>query len=355
MNFAAYMRSHALRLAASLILLAALGALLLPLGVSTDGTILILIIAVILEAVPFLWGYARSRQYMHNLEVLADEGPDTLAYARSIEEPSYPEGELSWQAMQSLARAAQADSHEAEAAVEEYRQYVETWVHEIKTPLAAVRLMLANADAPDTAAVSREIARIDSYVEQALYYARSTSVEKDYLVRSVPADSLVKEAVRSRARTLIEAHMAVDMSGLTVQDGTSPVLICDPKWMDFILGQLIDNAVKYRQAKNPQISFSARIEEAGTANEHAVLKVADNGCGISEADLPRIFERGFTGENGRSHGKATGMGLYLVRTLCQKMGLSVSVRSREGKGTAFEIAFPQERSRFEEGTKLTEL
>lgn len=360
MSFTTYIRSHALRLIASLVLLAALAVLLPPLGVSTDGMILILIIAAILEAAPLLWGYARGRQFTHDLEELADEGPDTLAYARNIEEPSYPEGELSWQAIQSLVRTAQAESHEAEAAVEEYRQYVETWVHEIKTPLAAVRLMLANTDAPDTAAVSREIGRIDAYVEQALYYARSTSVEKDYLVRSIPADELVKKAVRSRARTLIEAHMTVDMSGLTEKDGTSPILICDPKWMDFIVGQLIDNAVKYRadeahDGRMPQISFAARIEGASTAQEHAVLRIADNGCGISAADLPRIFERSFTGENGRSHSKATGMGLFLVRTLCQKMGLSVTVCSKEGKGTAFEIAFPQERSRFDEETKLTEL
>ena len=144
--------------------------------------------------------------------------------------------------------------------------------------------------------------------------------------------------------------MGVSLSGLMQEDHSSPVLFCDPKWMDFILGQLIDNAVKYRalpelDGRQAQLSFAARIEDAGTAHERAVLAVRDNGCGISEADLPRIFERGFTGENGRSHAKATGMGLYLARTLCQKMGLSISARSKEGEGTTFEIVFPRERSR----------
>lgn len=352
MSFAAYLRSHAVRAVCGIVLLLAIAVLLPPLGITKDGTIFILLIAAILEAVPFFWEWARSLRYMHDLEKLSDEGIDALAFSRDIEEPTFPEGELSWQAIQNLARAAQAESHEAQASVDEYRQYVETWVHEVKTPLAAVRLMLANGQNLDPSAIAREIGRIDAYVEQALFYARSTSVENDYLIRSIPASSLVKDAVRSRARTLIEAHMGVSLSGLVQEDGTSPVLFCDPKWMDFILGQFIDNAVKYRavpekDGRNPELTFAARIVDAGTAHERAVLTVADNGCGISEADLPRIFERGFTGENGRSHGKATGMGLFLVKTLCQKMGLSVSVRSEEGKGTTFEIVFPRERSRMD--------
>ena len=350
MSFATYLRSHALRTVSAIVLLLALGCLLPPLGVTRDGTLLFLILAAILEATPFLWEWVRSLRFARSLEQLSAEGEDALAYSRTIEEPAYPEGELSWQAIQNLARTAEAESHKMQADAEEYRQYVETWVHEVKTPLAAARLMLADSQNLDASALAHEIARIDAYVEQALFYARSTSVENDYLIRAIPAEELVKDAIRSRARTLIEAHMGVSLSGLMQEDHSSPVLFCDPKWMDFILGQLIDNAVKYRalpelDGRQAQLSFAARIEDAGTAHERAVLAVRDNSCGISEADLPRIFERGFTGENGRSHAKATGMGLYLARTLCQKMGLSISARSKEGEGTTFEIVFPRERSR----------
>lgn len=345
-----YLKSHVARVTCSLLLLVAVAVLLPPLGVGRDGVLLVLIICAILEAIPFAWGWLRQHGFNEALSALAREEEDAVSLARDLPEPEYPEGDLAWQAIQNVVRAAQAESNEAQAGVEEYRRYVETWVHEVKTPLAACRLMLANAKSPDNAQLSRELGRIDSYVEQALYYARSTSVEKDYLIRAVPADRLVKDAVSSRARTLIEAHMGVDLSGLAQPDGTVPELYCDPKWMDFVLGQLIDNAIKYRaqpqaDGRAPRLSFSTRVEDAGTARERAVLSVSDNGCGIAEADLPRVFDRGFTGQNGRSHQKSTGMGLYLVRTLCQKMGLAVGVRSRVGVGTTIEIAFPRERSR----------
>lgn len=354
MKVTSYLVGHTLRVTCGIFLLVALATLLPPLGVSHDGVILVMIVAAILELVPLAWEWLRQRRFDEALLALAHDNADAMSLARDLPEPEYPEGELAWQAIQNVAQSARAESNDVQAGAEEYRRYVETWVHEVKTPLAACRLMLANGKEPDAARLSRELGRIDACVEQALYYARSTSVQKDYLIRAVPADRLVKDAVSSRARTLIEAHMAVDLQGLSQPDGTSPELYCDPKWMDFVLGQLIDNAVKYRaqpqeDGRAPRLSFSARIEDAGTAHERAVLAVADNGCGIAEADLPRIFERGFTGQNGRSHQGSTGMGLYLVRTLCQKMGLSVRASSRAGAGTTIEVVFPRERSRMLDG------
>ncbi|MGN9235617.1 hypothetical protein ACTM8Z_10060, partial [Atopobiaceae bacterium HCP3S3_D6] len=139
---------------------------------------------------------------------------DLLDAIAELPEPSYPEGELAWGALQEVVRESRRRVAGLEEEMREYRRYVELWVHEVKTPLAAMNLMLANPGGPDARALSRELARVEADVEGALFYARSTSVSNDYLIRRCNLADLVREAVRSRARSLIEAHVAVDLSGL---------------------------------------------------------------------------------------------------------------------------------------------
>lgn len=348
MSFFAYLRGHIVRVACYLGTLILLGMLLPPMGVTHDAVLLVLTLVALLGFVGFIWEWLRGRAFLHALAEIADGGDDTLTRATNLAEPDYPEGELTWQAMQEVARSARQEAASSNAAMKSYRDYIETWVHEAKTPLAAARLMIANDQTGELRPFSRELDRIDACVEQALYFARSSSVEQDYLIRSCQAKALVTGAVKSRARALIEASMGIDLAGLE-GDAGSLEIFCDPKWMDFILGQLIDNAIRYRavpseDGRKPQLSFAAELRDEGTAAEKVVLSVVDNGCGIAAADLPRIFERGFTGMNGRTHGHSTGMGLYLVRSLCEKMGLSVVASSEEGVGTAISIIFPRERS-----------
>lgn len=351
MSFGNYLRSHILRLACALALITLLAVLLPPMGVSHDGMVLVLILAGLLECIGLIWEWLRERRFMQDTAEVADAGQGVLTLATNLEEPDYLEGELAWQAIQNVTRAARQEAAQSEDAMRSYRDYIETWVHEVKTPLAAARLMIANDQTGTLRPFARELDRIDASVEQALFYARSSSLEQDYLIRSCTAEELVKEAVRSRARSLIEAGMGIDLSGLGGDAGALEIF-CDPKWMDFILGQLIDNAIRYRavpeqDGRSPQLAFAAELQDRGCAQERVVLSVSDNGCGIPAADLPRIFERGFSGANGRSHEHSTGMGLYLVRSLCQKMGLSVAAASEEGAGTTISIIFPRERSREE--------
>lgn len=343
-----YLRSHALRLVCSVAVVALLAVMLPMVGVEAGATQLVVLLVAVLELVSIVWEWLRERSFMRGLARLAEGEEDVLDAADTLPEPNYPEGELAWDALQSVAQASRRRGAQLEEEMQDYRHYVELWVHEIKTPLAAMNLTLANSRGEDARSLSREVARVEADVENALYYARSTSVAEDYLLRRCELTDLVREAVKSRARALTEARMAVDLGGL--EDEKDLWVFCDPKWMVFILGQLIDNAVRYRavpehDGREARLSFSARVEGAGSASERVVLDVADNGCGISEADLGRIFERGFTGTNGRSHERSTGMGLYLVRTLCEKMGLAVGATSAVGVGTTMSIAFPRERSR----------
>uniref|UniRef100_UPI003FEE80F3 ATP-binding protein n=1 Tax=Candidatus Fimivicinus sp. TaxID=3056640 RepID=UPI003FEE80F3 len=211
---------------------------------------------------------------------------------------------------------------------EEYREYIEAWMHEVKTPLAAAKLTLENDTGSVPVSVSDDLRRIEDYLEQALFYARSGSVEKDYLIRPVSLRELVNASVRRNAKDMIASKIGLTLENLDF------IVLTDVKWTDFILNQIFVNAIKYRSA-SPSIRLYAKQEKNGVS-----LLIEDNGIGIRQADLPRVFDRGFTGETGRKFSKATGLGLYLSKRLCDKIGLGISVFSIEGKGTTVRLIFP---------------
>ena len=170
-------------------------------------------------------------------------------------------------------------------------------------------------------------------MEQALFYARSGAVERDYVVRPMALRQAASDAVKKYARPLIAAGFSVELEGLDA------VAYADGKWVEFILGQLIQNSIKYAREDGAKIVFSGALLDEGLASERIELTVADNGCGVSAADLPRVFEKGFTGDNGRTTKRATGIGLYLVARLCSKMGIDVTAASEPGEGFVVTFAF----------------
>lgn len=304
------------------------------------------LLVTLVEAGPLLAAGAsnllRWDSFAKGLEEVAEaDKEDVLSLASEMRRPGFMEGDVAASAVIAVARAANDTIGALAAEQSDYREFVETWVHETKTPLAAASLMLENRADQDLESLRIELDHIDNYVEQALFYARSGSVEKDYVIQGVPLDRVVKEAVRSRASQLISTGMSVDLSGL---GSAPPVVPCDAKWVVFVLGQLIDNAVRYRvldKSRKPTLFFSACTLGEGTASERVELEVRDNGCGIAAADIGRVFEKGFTGSNGRDRKKSTGIGLFLARRLCDKMGLAIGIASEDGCWTSVTVTFPR--------------
>lgn len=216
---------------------------------------------------------------------------------------------------------------EAQRQHKAYREYIEQWVHEIKTPITAAELLCENHRSPLSREILAQLERITRCTEQALYYARSEHTEKDYLIRDIQLNSLVSGAIAENKYLLRQGGVCIEVGNLA---GT----ICtDDKWVRFILDQIIGNAVKYR-SPSPRLRFDAE-ERPG----QVCLVVEDNGMGIPEEDLPRVLEKGFTGRNGRTVHSSTGMGLYLCSRLCDKLGIGLEIHSREGKGTAVRLVF----------------
>lgn len=208
----------------------------------------------------------------------------------------------------------------------EYKEYIEQWIHEVKTPITAMKLLCENNRSPFTRDILAELENIDQYTEQALYYARSEHTEKDYFVREISLCDIVHSAIADNKYLLRQSSMTI------AADDLEHSVFTDDKWVRFILDQIIRNAVKYR-TEQPTLHFSAQ-----KAGDRIILSISDNGIGIPRSDLPRVFEKGFTGQNGRTGKKSTGIGLYLCRRLCDKLDIGLTVSS-EGTGTTIALSF----------------
>ena len=305
-------------------------------GVVQDVIIFVgaILIGAGVAAVLFDWLHRRRFYQLLSDAIDALDGESYLA-TELLERPSFIEGALFFDAFDHASRAMRKQVAAVRRAQREHREYVEMWVHEIKTPLAAARLIAHNNPSEAMDALDSEIDAVNNYVEQALYYARSTSFDRDFQIRQVRLDDVVRDALRHHARTLIGAHITPELDALDV------TVRADAKWLSFVLGQLLVNAAKYRSLEEGpgHVRLYATRHVTGLDTATTVLTIADDGIGIPASDIDRVFDKGFTGENGRRFAPSTGIGLYLVRELCTKMGVKVWLESEPGTGTAVHLAF----------------
>lgn len=340
MGFWAYLRDRAGRIALSACVLGLVELMLAVYGLDWGAALACVGVLAVAGTVVLVWGYLRKRGFYRRLEQMLDglEGASEPAYIAPelLERPRSCEEALFYDALSRESRAMASEVSAMRSEQREYRDYVETWVHEIKTPIAAARLVAANDPCPAADAMDAELARVEGYVEQALYYARSSSLDRDYQVRDVELADAVRSALRRWARTLIDARVTPELGELGFTVGA------DPKWLEFMLGQLFANAAKYvkPEAGGGHLRIWAERAETGLDAWETRLYVEDDGIGVPAADLARVWDRGFTGENGRRYARSTGMGLYLVRSLAAKMGLGTGVESEEGAWTRVCLAFP---------------
>ncbi|MGL5380031.1 sensor histidine kinase [Clostridium sp.] len=246
-----------------------------------------------------------------------------------IDEPDFVEGRVLYE----ILKQSNKDMHENIKFYKdkeiEYREYIETWVHEIKTPIASTRLILENNKGPLEQKVSYQIKRVEEFVEQVLFYSRSNDVSKDYIITEFYIDKVINSVIRKNSRDFINKKIKLEKNQI---DG---VVYSDVKWVEYILNQVVGNSIKYLNKEESKIIVSIRKNE-----NNIILDIEDNGAGISEKDINRVFEKGFTGENGRTFGKSTGMGLYLCKNLCDKLGLGIHIYSKANEGTKVSIIFP---------------
>ncbi|PZL70923.1 histidine kinase [Enterococcus plantarum] len=216
---------------------------------------------------------------------------------------------------------------------QDQKDYIDSWVHEIKVPLAAVNLILQSIedDVPEKKyyLVENELSKIDEYVEQVLYYARLDSFSRDYLIQEYSLKEIVQSVIRTQGNYFIQKNLRFSI------EGNDQMILTDAKWVAFIFKQLVSNAIKYTPAGGEIVVTFSRTKDG------VWLSLKDTGIGIPKEDQRRIFDKGFTGENGRtSEQHSTGLGLYLAKSLADKLGHHLMMESVEGEGTTMKLLFP---------------
>lgn len=199
--------------------------------------------------------------------------------------------------------------------------YYTTWVHQIKTPIAAMRLLLQKEDTLLGRQLKTELFRIEQYVEMVLCYFRLDSPSSDFVIKYYDLDDIIRQSVRKYAGQFIQKKLRL------IYEPSGQKVLTDEKWLSFVIDQIRSNAVKYTNEGSITISVDS----------HLVLSIADTGIGISPEDLPRIFEKSYTGYNGRVEKRSTGLGLYLCKKILGRLSHPISVTSTLGEGTTFYI------------------
>ncbi|MCI8819440.1 MAG: HAMP domain-containing histidine kinase [Oscillibacter sp.] len=230
--------------------------------------------------------------------------------------------------LQALASDRNALAMENRNRLQDMTDYYTLWAHQIKTPIAAMRLLLQEEPRPE---LEGELLKIEQYVEMVLGYLRLGSSSTDYVLRSCDLDKLLRQSIRKYARLFILKKIALDFQE------TGRQVLTDEKWLAFVFEQLLSNALKYTPS-------GGRIRVYGDGD---TLVIADTGIGIQPEDLPRVFENGFTGFNGREDKKSTGIGLYLCRQVLDRLNHSISIASRPGEGTLVRLDLSRQRLKTE--------
>ena len=336
MSFWAYVFDRLAPLAVGAVALAFCALVMTVYGLDSAATGFVCCVLVLAAVVALALDWLHRRPFYRQLSDMLDALDESYLATELVDRPGFLEGELFYDALDLESRAMRNRIAAARRRSREYREYVETWVHEIKTPIAAARLIAKNNPSPVVDSIDAEVDAIEGYVEQALYYSRGTSLERDFQIREVDLGEVVRDALRHKARALIDAHVAPELGDLSF------TVHADPKWLSFVIGQVLVNTAKYRSEKDGRghVRLWAERHETGLDAWATRLAIEDDGVGIPASDVGRVFDKGFTGENGRRFARSTGMGLYLVRELCSKMGVDVWLDSVEGEGTTVFLTFP---------------
>lgn len=244
--------------------------------------------------------FIKYKNYYDEVDSILENLDNKYLLPEIIREANFIEGEK----LNSILKEISRDMHENvkyyKDMQEDYREYIETWVHEIKTPIASTKLIIENNRNEVTNKIDFQMDRIEGFVEQVLYYSRSNNVSKDYIIKQINLDLVVRNVIKRNYRDFIHKKIKLDIKDI------DEIVHSDGKWIEFIINQIIVNSIKYSNSKEPMIS----VYSTKKANS-VMLTIEDNGAGIIDKDINRVFEKGFTGENGRKFSKSTGMGLYL--------------------------------------------
>lgn len=292
-------------------------------------TIAILLVITIFFITSILIDFFKKKDFYNNLLSSIENLDKAYLVLETLDKPNFYEGKILYQALYEINKSMSENVKNLKLQVADFKEYVEMWIHEIKIPISSLVLMQHNHKDKFSKDQIRQIKRIENYVEQILYYVRQETAEKDYLITDVSLNKIINKVLLKNKDDILENKINLIVDTLSYDVST------DSKWLEFIINQIINNSIKYkRNIKSSCIKIYV-IEN----NDKLDLVIEDNGLGINETDLPMVFKKSFTGQNGRIKSKSTGMGLFIAKSMTDKLGHKIKIESKEKEYTKVIITF----------------
>lgn len=289
----------------------------------------IMIILIIIGLIIILQDYFKRKRFYDTIYQNLNRIDQKYLLHEMIDKPEFLDGKILYDVLCETNKAMLDLIKKYKLKENDFKEYIELWLHEIKTPLAACNLIVQNSPGIVDEDLLEELNKIDTLVEQVMFYVKSGNVEQDYLIKKHSLEIIVKKTVMRNKKSFILKKIALELKDLDVMVNT------DSKWLEFIINQIIINSIKYSKDKKSFIKILAKKEK-----NRVILVIEDNGIGIDRKDLAKLFDKGFTGLNGRNKYNSTGIGLYLCYELCQKLGHDIVIDSKLDQGTVVKIIFP---------------
>ena len=328
MNLKNYIKDKVVYILMYIVLLITILFLLYMFRVPTTLIISVTIVMTIFIIGIILYDYFIKMRFYNNFIDNLNQLDKKYLITSIINKPSFIEGQILYDSLYEIDKSMYEEIETYKNSINDFKEYIEMWIHEVKLPIASSTLMLHNKKPDSNKKIKEQINRIENYVEQVLYFVRSENLEKDYLIRTYNLEEIVNKVIRKNKESLLLKSIAIEIGDI------DKIILSDGKWLEFIINQIVSNSIKYSKKSNSKIKFNSK-----SMDDFIILQIEDNGIGINEKDINKVFNKSFTGENGRNISSSTGMGLYLVNKLCTKLGHKITIESEVDKFTKVSIYF----------------
>lgn len=329
MSFFRFVKDNKVNILVSLLLFILV--ILLMFTFQVNSFLIIISIIFFLSSFIFLllYNYFRKKKFYNELINNTKLLDKKYLVLETLNEPSFLEGKILYDSLYQIDKSMNERIKLYEKNLSDFKEYVEMWIHEVKIPLSSLSLMCHNHHNEIDKKYLNQINKLDNYVDQVLYYVRSNDAEKDFLIKKTNLEKVINSVMIKNKDEILLNNITVNVENLNI------FVYTDTKWLIFIINQILNNSIKYKKKNGNSLIKIYATEEKDLVN----LFIYDNGIGINKSDITRVFDKTFTGENGRKDANSTGMGLYIVKKLIDKLGHKISISSKENEYTEVKITF----------------
>lgn len=330
MKFTKYIKDKIYYILAFIIYIILISIYLKAMETEIPAIIIVIAISTIFFCAGFVISYIKSNKYLKDIDKMMDNLTEKYLITEVMPKPNRAERFAYYRILKKANKSMLENISTIKQQQIDYKEYIESWVHEIKIPITSVKLLCENNKSDITTKIDEEIEEINNFVEQALFYARMDQVSNDFMIKNINLNNVIRNVLARNKKIMIQNNMKVELNNVNTNCYT------DEKCLEFIVNQIIQNAIKYRKERNANIVITISENK-----ENVILNIKDNGIGIKTSEIDRIFDKGFTGTNGRNQKKSTGIGLYLCKRLCQEIWMEIEANSKENEFTEIKIIIPR--------------